>query len=129
MKDTKQKDKNKSVDKRVARVVFDQLKGWRTRFPQAFHEVVDNAAREAGSIRGSSVCLTEMIIVEKVANLGLYAGSIGKNDWKVTLPDWLNRRWRVVAKLACRVGIQYAQAKAACDVPFSPKEALKMQVS
>lgn len=128
MKDGRKNNRSNLVDKKVARVVFDELRGWRTNFPQAFHEVIDHAARKAAVIRGSSVCLTQMIIIEKVANLGLYAGINGKNDWKVTLPDRLNRRWKVVAQRALRVGIEYAQAKEAGYVPSVPKACLELHV-
>ena len=102
----------KKVDKRVARTLFDALTGWRTGFPQSFDEVIHKALAATRTIRMAALSCREVIAVEHVAKLGLYAGINGVPGFRLTFPDWLNRRWRAVARRAYRTGYEYGTAKA-----------------
>lgn len=115
----KQRNRNNLVNKRCARRVYDSLKQWRTGFPQAFDQVIDTVRREAGEVRGSSACLRQMIALESTAKLGLFAGVNGKDSWKISFPDWLDRRWKCVCRKALQVGIAYGKSKTAGYVPMS----------
>lgn len=121
MEVTKRKRRDNSVNKRVARCAYDSLRGWQTSFPQAFHEVIDTVRSSARDIRCASLCVREMISLESCLNLGLYAGINGLKDWKVTLPDWMNKRWKCVCRKALRVGIAYGLTKSAYPVPIAEK--------
>lgn len=109
---TTQGRRNKSVHKRVARIVFDGFTGWRTGFPQDFQQVIDDVRRRAAEIRGASVCVDRMISVESCAKLGLFAGINGKVGFKVTYPSFFDRRWKVVASRAFKAGFAYGAIKA-----------------
>lgn len=117
MEVTKQSRRNNSVNKRVARCAYDSLRGWQTGFPQAFHEVIDMVKTSARDIRCASLCVREMISLESCLNLGLYAGINGLKDWKVTLPNWMNKRWKFVCLKGLAVGIAYGLSKSAYSVP------------
>jgi hypothetical protein len=103
----KKRSRAQVVDKKAARAAYDSLKSWQTRFPQAFHEVIDNVRSSTAAIRGAATCVRSMIAVEHTANLGLYAGVNGKASFKVAYPDWLPRRWVAVAKKGYNVGYAY----------------------
>src|SRR4051812_31129739 len=96
MNDTQRKARAQRVNKRFARHVYDSLHTLQTAFPQAIDDVVNIVVAAFSSTKTASGKKWEHLIVCCV-KLGHFAAINGNITFPLTLPDSIDRRWKVIA--------------------------------
>lgn len=98
------------VNKRLARSVWDAIHTFQTTFPTAVNDVVHTLEAAFSSVKSATDKKHEHMIV-CCFKLGHFAGQEGKITFPVTLPDRIDRRWKLIAFKAVQAGIKFARSK------------------
>lgn len=97
---------NKNVHRAVARVLYDVMHRWSTDQLLDIHQVIDILLSAPRTLRGFSRCESQLCVTAACVRIGHWCALNGRVGFKVTLPDGLSKRWKLLARHAIEFGIR-----------------------